>query len=408
MPAKLTIAFIESIPMAYTYKLAKSLKMQGHKTILFSVLKSDKTSYKSAYSHIISLDLNSFSITKANALSLLKNSLRILTKINSLSKLKPDVIIGVASPRPLWLPALCCKIMHLFSKTPFIFFPYDVNLLRYNDKKFFQKAGIPPFEMKAEHYLFTHADGVFFKGDEYGAVKKIIPLKVPIGRMFPYAMGEYIVPFSSSKLSKKDKEIHVVFLGFLVLKPTGKNALGFLPGIDILKGFADNKVHIHLYSSQYDSWIKENVLEDLKNNSYIHFHKPLGQHEIISEISKYDYGLCTSQFDYNIINKEFAALGPGNKTANYLEAGIPCLFGPCSFAEDHECTRAELRKYNLDLAFTDKEFPFLKKKLKSYNYKKLIKQVALAREEFRMERHINEFESFLREAIAVKTHKSIL
>lgn len=143
----------------------------------------------------------------------------------------------------------------------------------------------------------------------------------------------------------------------------------------------------------------------IQQNQYLHIHKSLGQHKIIHEIGKYDYGLCTSSFDYTIYNAAFTALGAGNKTASYFEAGIPCLFGPCAFPEDHECTRAKLRKYNLDLWFTDHELNSLGKKLKKYDYKRLIKSVAEAREDFRMEKHIHEFETFLREVMIYKSSR---
>ncbi|MBS3089841.1 hypothetical protein J4461_03095 [Candidatus Pacearchaeota archaeon] len=399
----LTIAFLESAPVAYTYKLAKCLKNRGYKTILFSFLKSKSDIYDSAYDKIINLNIDSFSVSASNGKSIIKKTPRIISKFYQLLSHNPDIIIGVASPKPLWLPALCCRITHLLSsRTPFIFFPYDVNALRYKEKRFFKKAGIPDLELNSERYLFTHSDGVFFKGDEYKAVKNLFPIKVPVGRMFPYIMDEYIQPFSSYKLSKKDNELHIVYIGFMVLSLEGNNSLGFISGYDVINKFAKNKIHLHIYSGQYEKWASDNEFDKVENKKYIHIHKPINHHDIIKEISKYDFGLCMSQFDYSIINKEFAALGPGNKTANYFEAGIPCLFGPCLFSRDHECTRAELRKYDLDLAFSDKEFSKLKKKLKSYNYSKLLDKVAIARREFTMENNMPSFELFLQDVISKK------
>src|SRR3989338_4855869 len=123
---------------------------------------------------------------------------------------------------------------------------------------------------------------------------KLVQLQISF---LPYCSGEFNVPINKNKLSKKDKETHMVFIGSIgSVNPSACNYL-----LEYFKEIIKQKIHIHIYT-------KPNTIPK----------------EIIREISKYDYGLWP--LDYKLKNPKITLepkLATGNKLSSYLEAGIP-------------------------------------------------------------------------------------
>ncbi|MCK5043479.1 hypothetical protein KAR52_00565 [Candidatus Pacearchaeota archaeon] len=395
---KKQIVFVEASPNIVGFKRARALKEKGYEIVLISFLKFNKDFYKSAYDKIIDLNLDSFSINIKNGINLIKKSPQILRKIFEIKKLNPYVVIGTAAPYPLWLPALTRKII---KNIPFIFFPYDVNALKYRKKEDYKKAGIPIFELKAEKYLFENSDGIIFKGGEYEFVKKKIKIKCPVISFPPYCSKEFVVPINKNKLSKKDKEIHLVYVG----------SMGSLASSDLESDkdsistiLLKQKMHLHIYSGQYNSIKHSKKYKALLKNRYFHLHKPLGPTEIVKEISKYDFGYSFPMYDLKILNKEIVTTCTSNKMASYLEAGIPLIY----WSSLLEYQDKILKKYKINLGVSKKDLNNLRLKLKKINYKKLEKKVIGAREDYNIEKNLPRLEDFFEKCIKSKNSNNYL
>lgn len=385
---KKQIVFVEATPNIMGGKIAKALKNKGHETVLVSCLKFDKKQYKSSYSKIICLDLDAFSINLKNGISILKKTSKILKAFFELKKLNPYVVIGVNIPYPLWLPALT---RYTVKKAPFIFFPYDVNILRFNKKKYYKRAGIRKSELRFEKYLFENSDGILLKGKESKFVKNKFQINSPIIEFPPYCSKEFMVPINNHKLSKKDKEFHIVYIGNACTEKDFKDALGFLSWEKEIKEIIEQKIHFHIYSGNYISIKNSKDYENILKNKYFHLHKPLDPFEIIKEISKYDFGIWLYNFDFKIFNKKFISLGMGNKFASFLEAGLPCIY-----SKDLISPLNLMKKYDLDLQIDFTKMKYLKKLLNNYNYNRLIENIKKARKDLTFENNIYKLEEFFK------------
>lgn len=380
------IVFVEGVPTIVSYKIAKALKRRGNEVVLISFLKFDKTFYDNAYDKIICFDLDSFSKNFKNIIKITKKIPFIIKRIIEIKKLNPYAVIGTANPYPLWLPALIRKFV---KKRPFIFFPYDVNILRFNEIESYKKAGIKNFEMKFEKYLYKKSDGIMFKGIENSFVKNKFKLDCPVINFPPYCDKEFITKINKNKLSKKDNEIHLVYIGDIEISDN-KQTLGMGSWRDSIKKILAQKIHLHIYTPRHKEMEKSEEYQDFMKNPYLHVYPSLGPKEIIHEISKYDYGLWFCNYDFNIINYEFASLIGANKVASYLEAGIPIIF-----TDELEYMRAIMKKYNLDIHISNKSKNKIREMINELNYKNLISRVKLARRDFEMNKQICQLENFI-------------
>ena len=159
------------------------------------------------------------------------------------------------------------------------------------------------------------------------------------------------------------------------------------------KKLAKEKIHIHLYST---SEIAPELIEEELDSGYFHFHKLLDPKQIIKEISKYDFGLCLlPKITEEDLEKKSDT---GNKTASYLEAGIPII--SISYENKKIFITEFIKKYNIGFSLELKDIAnFKKKKIK---YKELEKNVIRAREDFLMENHFKELEEFIKKVIKNK------
>ncbi len=388
----MNIAFLETSPSIYTYKLGKALKNRGHHITLISFFDFNKDLYKSAYHKRIEFRFNSFSPTIKNGINILLKLPRALINCIKIRRLKPDVIIGSATPYPYWLPAFACySLKKIMPKTSFIFFPYDVNLLKYKKKEYYKRAGIKNFELKAERYLLTNADGIIFKGGEIDVVKKSINIKCPTISFPPYAMKEFMAEINLDKLSKKDGQTHIVFIGFLAFESEDEvKSFGMGSSMDAIKNILKQKLHFHVYTNQYEQIKKSTKFKKTLQNNYFHLHHPKNPFEIVKEISKYDFGLNPCNFNTKIMNISLINTETANKVAAYIEAGIPCIH------DKRHTTAIELMKrYGLDLYYSKSNMSEIKEIIKKEKYEDLLKKVIKLRGDFRIERNIGRFERFI-------------
>ncbi len=409
MKRKKQIVFIEGYSYVMTYKIARMFKEKGYETTLIRILKqaSYKDFYNEAYNQVIDLDLDYGKVTNENLLKIfasnLKNARSFFISLIKILKLKPYVIIGRA---PMSTPIAIFRI--LFRKTPFIYFPYDIRSQAIPTLKEAKKY-IPLFEIKADRFCFEHSDGIMHKGApnelEYLNGRMLGDnIKLPKHQItfHPYCSKEFCVPINKNKLSKKDGEIHFVYVG-----GAGKKSKEFyFAQLKCFKEIIKQKMHIHSYfcpavSEEKDSEkdneiIKEfnEAYKDYPNIKYFHLEKSFDPKEIAKEISKYDFGV------FNYTASKEAGLEPlfclGNKTSTYFEAGIST-----PYLSDYKFIDKLMRAYKVDIQYPD-NLKDLKKVIKKVNYKQLEKNILKTRQDFDMDKNFPRLEEFVKKVVAKK------
>lgn len=393
MESKKKLLFFETDPSDMCAKIAIGLREKGWETSLLTLMERSPAKsdfYRAAYKEIDSLGAKFFRINLKSApkifIHLYKNVRKILTAYLKIKKMKLDMVIFRAPPN--WVGVIMKKT--LFRNCPMIYFPYDIRSDAYDTLDEIKKAGVNGFEIKSEKYCFEKMDGIVHKGafNEIAELNKNILENVkvtcPVFHFLPYTMQELIVPLNKNKISKKDKEIHLVYAGCV---PESKT---LAPNIEeILK----QKIHIHLYLKQANL-SREELLKTLwvehelfKNNPYYHLHDELPQHELTKELSKYDYGTWLGYYDSNA---KTITKGMGNKFSTYIEAGIPLI----QF-ENHKYIASLTKKYGTGIIINFEDVKKLKKILKNTNYNRLIKNILSARKKLELRNNIEQIEEFL-------------
>lgn len=403
---KKQIVFIEFYSSVMIYKIAKLLKEKGYETVLIRLLQQnsfDRDFYDLAFDKVINFEIKHFKLEK-NLLQILFRQVKQLKSLffafKSVKKLKPYVVFGRSLPN---LPIAIFRI--IFIKYPFIYFPYDIRSQL--DSEFYREK-IDRLELKSERFLFEKSNGIMHKG----APEELNPENIN-GRLLgnninisglqlvfhPYCSREFIIPLNKNKLSKKNGEMHFVYVG-------GVSKLKEEFYEEVLNAFEkipENKIHLHFYFC-YDTakeldikkWKKfiEDFMKKCKhpNKKYFHFHLPHNPFDIIKEISKYDFGIGFYDFyTKNGIEPNFSI---GNKTSTYLEAGIPFIY-----PKDYLFLDKLMKKFGSGVSWPN-EMNDLKRKFKKFDYKKFEKNILNAREDFLMEKHYKELEDFIEKVVS--------
>jgi len=249
---KKQVVFVEAFPTIMVYKIAKEFRKNGYETISVRILESKGLSeefYLEAFDKIIHFNLNFFKMTPKDffpiLLSLAQKIGGIIKATFQTLKLRPYVVIARANPS--WP---CALILRLFKKTPTIYFPYDIRSIIYSTKGIAKKdRGSSEFEINSEKFCFENADGIIYKSapDVLNYVEGRIFDKIDFQKLqlsfLPYCSDEFIVPLNKNKLSKKDKEFHLV--SAISIGSINPRDGGFYVkiGEEIIK----QKIHFHLY-----------------------------------------------------------------------------------------------------------------------------------------------------------------
>ena len=413
MKNKKQILFIGGYNTVMLYKIARAFKKKEYETILIRIAgqnPEDKSFYNNAFEKVIDIDLPYKNLAHESFssifFSLLKGSKNFLGAFLKILRLKPYVIIGRA---PSSIPIVFFRI--LFQRYPLIYFSYDIRALS-DPKPELLKKYSTSIELKADRFCFEHSDGVIHKGapEELNYINGRIlgdNIKLPENKLSfqPYCSKEFIVPFNKNKLSRKDKEIHLVFVGG-VLKP---NADYYLSQLKSFEKIIQQKIHLHFYfcsdvSSKKDleseKKVKESFFKTYKNYpniKYFHIENSFNAKDIVKEISKYDFGIGPySSVKESGLDPKF---GMGNKISTYLEAGLPAIYGrPYLFINKI------MKKYKAGLIWP-KNMNTVKKMIKNLDYKKLEKDIEKARENYSMEKNFSKLEKFISKVAESKKKK---
>lgn len=392
MQHKKQIIIIESAPSDTLTKIAKILKKKGYETVIITLMSNIEAELlKESYDKIVSFNAKFFKINLNNSLKIFlhgfKNIFKILNAFYQIRKLKPEAIIGRATPN--WL---CALFRIYFKKSIFIYFPYDIRSFSFKNLQEAKNCKIPLFEIMAESYCFEHADGIIHKGgqDELKQLNKNVLGDINVQQkslyFFPYCLKEFMVPINKKeKLSRRDKNIHTVYVGHV------PNDIDWIEGI---KSLIKQKIYLHLYSRTANLTKEEEeerisgFLKPFLKSKFLIIHEAVNQKELSKEIAKYDYGF----YSYCSSIKRGYDNATGNKIASYLEAGLPIIC-PSFYTTAAKILEAQ----GVGVVFPYKKFGSLKNILKKNKPERFYKNILKTRNFLSMENQILRLEKFIEE-----------
>ncbi len=397
---KQIVFFCASIPQIFLYKIAKEFKQRGYETILLAVSNEerfDKDFFKPVFDKIL---FSKFQFSKPyinNPEYILKRLPSLIRFLVFMKKVKPYAIIGLAGAK--WQIKLAHK--YFFKKYPFIYFPYDISSEYYGSKEIALKNGQRKFEIESEKYCFEKLDGIIHKGapDELKYLPGRIFEKIDFAPLqlnfFPYCSDEFIIPFNRNKLSKHDKEIHIVYIGGFYYGESMQRIQKFL------KEIAKQKIHMHMYL--YNRHISESkdreqintAFKDFINTKYFHLHETMNARDIITEISKYDFGFFPG-YDTDQLNIE-PGLCTGNKLSTLIEAGLPFI---CE--NSIKFMGRIMKHYGIGIFYNEKTIRTLRKRIRKLDYKRMRENLEKARKDFNIKKHFSRLEHFTEKVVEKK------
>lgn len=394
---KKIVFYFASPPSIHTYKIARLLHKRGYKTTLVTMCEKealDINFYKNAFNEIIYSNFQFFRPSKKTIPYLLKRGLSFIKFLIKLKTLKPYAVIGVSGAN--WQIRTVHKLF--FKKYPFIYFPYDIISLYSNSREEALKKGYKSYDLDAEKYNLENSDGILHKGSpeelEFFKTKNYHLSKHQLN-FSTYSSKEFSVPLNKNKISKKDKEIHIVYAGFFFNDQESVKII-----TDNFNEILSQKLHLHVYAhvnhipkNQAEAYFKD-LLERFIKSKYFHIHSPLGPKEIIKEMSKYDYTLWINTLNLKLPDNKYHS---GNKFASYLESGVPMIYCKESIYIDKLMKQFGLKKLGFNRDLKD-----LKKRLIKLDYKELEKKTLKAREDFDMDKNFPRLEKFIKKVVESK------
>lgn len=392
------VFYLASPPNVMAYKMARLFQKNGYQTTLVTMCEKEAFNidfYKEAFDEIIFSDFQFFRPSKKTFFYLLKRGFSFAKFLIKMRMLKPYTVIGISGAN--WQLKSVHK--YFFKKYPFIYFPYDIMSTFHNSREEALKAGIKGFELDAEKYCFENSDGIIHKGrpDELEFFKDKISISKLQLHFSTYCSKEFSVPINKDKISKRDKEIHIAYTGFLLSDEESMKTT-----TERFNEILSQKIHLHIYAyvnhipkTQAEVYFK-NLLDRFTKNKYFHIHAPMGAKEIVKETSKYDYALwLTLYLDVPDVNYHM-----GHKVAAYLEAGVPMIYCRESVYVDRL-----MGDYGFEKLGFVKNFNGLRKRLKGLNYKEIQKKIISAKQDFDMDKNFPRLEKFINEVVSSKKTK---
>jgi len=372
------VVFTNLKPDVWQYKVASTLKKNGIETTLISILAYNKDLFKGIFDEVICLGLPNLkpkSILKA----FLKNPLCFFDFFFKLMTVKADGVICHGAP--FWLTSF---FIWLFKgKFPRIFFPYDWNSSMYKDVKKF----IPKREFWGEKYSSLNCDAIIHKNsmEELEYLPKEFNIKEkPILHFSCYPLTEWCVDYKpKEKLSFKDKEEHIVYVGFFC--HTAHQSM-----VSHVTEMLKQGLHVHLYTNDNlsEELISKIILDNKKLKNYLHMHKYVSPNKLSEEISKYDFGIHYSEFTENA-HPAVEKVGFGNKRSSYFEALIPMIS-----QKKLEFVSEDIKRHYLGIVIED--INDLKMLIGRFDYKKSIKNIKKFRKMTSVEKNIPRLIKFIK------------
>ena len=254
-----------------------------------------------------------------------------------IKKFNPDkLLICGGSLASIWIIIIYAK--KFCPQIEIIAFRYDIEYFRPYPKRHLEK------------FTFLMSDKIIHKGVRNEL--KLLPFYNKIYKKPHYLFREFlnkenIQKFNPNKLSKKDKEMHLVYVGNIYTEdlPYADSIWTFYPKI------IKQKLHLHVYS-KIDKKTQIEFKKISSKEKYFHYGGNLPHEALIKHISKYDYGIY-SLHTWNRVkvkNDYFVSTSFGNKTFDYILSHLPVL---C--AADAKATADFIKSNGIGIIINDQE-----------------------------------------------------
>ena len=395
---KKQIVFLESFLTIPTFKLARSLKLTGkYETVLVissNFNEKNKEFLKKAYDKIIYLDLgtqrnmnNIKGVLKVVKLWRSDEKKKFIKKIKSLN---PE-IVQITGPE--LFPLLLAR---LFKNVPIVYFAHDIFKPFFKNKFFNKKLskGILLNQL-IEFICFKKFEGILHKGEKNELNLLKIKIKCPEMQYLSGCLDEWIININSEKLSKKDKQTHLVFAGRPGIFWKGEDS--FFRIVNII---TSQKIHFHVYYPSNNSVTEAKFLELANKNSYFHLHKELNGKKLSIALSKYDFGIIPDFPDFSIIGEDFMRTCFATKVMAYLEAGLPTIV-----SQRIIFTSKFIDENKIGVTIDYNDLNNLNEILSKVNYKGLLRNVEKCQKKYRMSQVIKKIIPFYG-GVSRRFHKS--
>lgn len=197
---------------------------------------------------------------------------------------------------------------------------------------------------------------------------------------YNYALKSLMPQHFKKKLSNKDKEIHIVYIGCVtsVVRESHYDLR------EIFRSIADHKIHIHIYPTSNDITNSNETYRKLAEcNRFIHCHDTLGCKNLLYEITQYDFGWAGFN---GAKNGKHLGIALPNKVLEYVGSGLPVIAFP------YKTIQHFIEKYGTGLIIKDVDE--LPETLRNVNFSKLEGHVMRSRHNFTVESKISKLVDF--------------
>lgn len=253
-----------------------------------------------------------------------------------------------------------------------------------DEKKIFEEY--PRWEMEA----VERSDGRIYATE---GMRDYIRWRYKVGPEEELVFNSYVsrsvMPqFFKKKLSKRDGQMHIVYIGTVTSLIKGSHYdLG-----EIFKQIASRKMHIHIYISKFS--LKDKAYEKLAENSkFIHYHGHLKRRILLREITQYDYGWAGFNVDKN---ERLADVILPNKIIEYIASGLPILAFP------HKVIKSFIEKYKIGIVFEDIDGLAQRLKEDGEEISNVKKNALKVRNKLTIEKNIDKIIGFYEELMKLK------
>lgn len=187
--------------------------------------------------------------------------------------------------------------------------------------------------------------------------------------------SESVMPWHfKEKLSDKDEEIHIVYVGCVTSLVDGSH----YDLSEIFRRISDYEIHIHVYPTNNHITKSNGTYRKLiECNRFIHYHDTLDYKNLLYEITQYDFGWAGFN---GVKNSKHLEISLPNKVLDYVSSGLPVIAFP------HKTIKNFIESYGIGLILND--IDELPETLRNVNTQQLKERVMRSRSELTLESRI--------------------
>ena len=240
---------------------------------------------------------------------------------------------------------------------------------------------------ETDKYCYENVAGIIHRGSkvEIPYYKKHgYKINCQIFKYLDYCNKKFFADCNAKKLSYEDGEHHLISMG------SGMNHPGV---IDIIKKFAKQKIHFHLYTVPH-SLIRVDFYKEYynlnKTEKYFHLEKAVSFDKVGREIAKYDFGsLILHPDQIKTMQPEYLKMALSYRIFTWLEAGLPIII-----SDDYEYMKSIIDGYNIGFGVSYDEVGNLHSVLDKFDNDELKKNVLETREELSIDNYDKNLTNF--------------